>query len=118
MTRRRLDAGAMVAALGAVLLIVSLFLDWYGDGDDGVTAEVARGAVQGLDVEDVEGGLRVKAGHADCGPGHLGVAPAEAGRRLHRDLLGIQPGEKHLEHDRARGKRVHADRLRVGEVAV
>ena len=38
MTRRRLDAGAMVAALGAVLLIVSLFLDWYGDGDDGVTA--------------------------------------------------------------------------------
>ena len=36
MTRRRLDAGAMVAALGAVLLTVSLFLDWYGDGDDGV----------------------------------------------------------------------------------
>ena len=38
MTRRRLDAGAVVAALGAVLLLVSLFLEWYGDGDEGVTA--------------------------------------------------------------------------------
>lgn len=39
MTRRRLDAGAVVAALGALLLLVSLFLDWYGDGgDDGVSA--------------------------------------------------------------------------------
>ena len=31
MTARRLDAGVLVAALGAVLLLVSLFLDWYGD---------------------------------------------------------------------------------------
>lgn len=38
MNRRRVDAGAMVAALGAVLLLVSLFLDWYGNGDDGVSA--------------------------------------------------------------------------------
>ena len=38
MSRRRLDAGAMVAALGAVLLLVSLFLDWYGNGDEGVSA--------------------------------------------------------------------------------
>lgn len=30
---RRLDAGSLVAAAGAVLLLVSLFLDWYGDGD-------------------------------------------------------------------------------------
>ena len=37
-TPRRLDAGAIVAAVGAVLLLVSLFLDWYGDGDDGVSA--------------------------------------------------------------------------------
>jgi peptidoglycan/LPS O-acetylase OafA/YrhL len=36
--RRRIDAGAMVAAAGAVLLLVSLFLDWYGNGDDGVNA--------------------------------------------------------------------------------
>ena len=37
---RRVDAGAAVAAIGAVLLLVSLFLDWYGDddGSDGVTA--------------------------------------------------------------------------------
>jgi carbon starvation protein CstA len=38
-SRHRLDAGAAVAAIGAVLLLVSLFLDWYGDGgDDGVSA--------------------------------------------------------------------------------
>ncbi len=35
---RRLDAGAVVAAVGAVLLLVSLFLDWYGDRDEGYTA--------------------------------------------------------------------------------
>jgi hypothetical protein len=38
MTRRRVDAGAAVAALGAVLLLVSLFLDWYGDDEDGISA--------------------------------------------------------------------------------
>ena len=37
MSRRQVDAGAMVAALGAVLLLVSLFLDWYGNGDEGVS---------------------------------------------------------------------------------
>jgi carbon starvation protein CstA len=32
---RRIDAGAMVAALGGLLLLVSLFLAWYGgEGDD------------------------------------------------------------------------------------
>jgi hypothetical protein len=36
--QRRLDAGAAVAAVGAVLLLVSLFLDWYGEGDEGYTA--------------------------------------------------------------------------------
>lgn len=35
---RQLDAGAAVAALGAVLLLVSLFLDWYGDDEEGLTA--------------------------------------------------------------------------------
>ena len=35
---RRLDAGAAVAAVGAILLLVSLFLDWYGDGDEGYSA--------------------------------------------------------------------------------
>lgn len=30
---RRLDAGVVVAALGALLLLVSLFLDWYGRDD-------------------------------------------------------------------------------------
>jgi hypothetical protein len=35
---RRLDAGAAVAAVGAVMLLVSLFLDWYGEGDEGYTA--------------------------------------------------------------------------------
>ena len=38
MTPRRVDAGAVVAAAGAVLLLVSLFLDWYGDRDEGYTA--------------------------------------------------------------------------------
>ena len=38
MTPRRLDAGALVAAVGAVLLAVSLFLDWYGDDAEGVSA--------------------------------------------------------------------------------
>ncbi len=38
MTPRRLDAGAVVAAAGALLLLVSLFLDWYGEGDEGFTA--------------------------------------------------------------------------------
>ena len=38
MSPRRLDAGAVVAAVGAVLLLVSLFLDWYGDRDEGYTA--------------------------------------------------------------------------------
>ena len=38
MTARRVDAGAAVAALGALVLLVSLFLDWYGDGEDGATA--------------------------------------------------------------------------------
>jgi len=38
MSARRLDAGAVVAALGAVLLLVSLFLDWYGDGDGGAVS--------------------------------------------------------------------------------
>jgi len=35
---RRLDAGATVAALGALLLLVSLFLDWYGERDEGFSA--------------------------------------------------------------------------------
>ena len=35
---RRIDAGAAVAAVGAVLLLVSLFLDWYGEGDEGYSA--------------------------------------------------------------------------------
>ena len=38
MSPRRIDAGAAVAAAGAVLLLVSLFLDWYGDQDEGYTA--------------------------------------------------------------------------------
>jgi hypothetical protein len=35
---RRLDAGATVAATGAVVLIVSLFLDWFGDDREGFSA--------------------------------------------------------------------------------
>ena len=35
---RRIDAGAAVAAAGAVLLLVSLFLDWYGEDDEGYSA--------------------------------------------------------------------------------
>jgi hypothetical protein len=35
---RRIDAGAVVAAGGALLLLVSLFLDWYGDGGEGYSA--------------------------------------------------------------------------------
>ena len=38
MSPRRVDAGAVVAALGALLLLVSLFLDWYGDRDEGYSA--------------------------------------------------------------------------------
>jgi hypothetical protein len=35
---RRVDAGAAVAALGGLLLIVTLFLDWYGDDGEGYSA--------------------------------------------------------------------------------
>jgi hypothetical protein len=35
---RRLDAGAVVAAVGGLVLLVSLFLDWYGDEGEGVSA--------------------------------------------------------------------------------
>ena len=35
---RRIDAGAAVAAGGALLLFVSLFLDWYGEDDEGFSA--------------------------------------------------------------------------------
>jgi len=35
---RRVDAGATVAAAGALLLLVSLFLDWYGERGEGFTA--------------------------------------------------------------------------------
>ena len=35
---RRLDAGAVVAAAGAALLLVSLFLDWYGEDGEGFSA--------------------------------------------------------------------------------
>jgi carbon starvation protein CstA len=38
MERRQLDAGAALAAAGAVLLLVSLFLDWYGDDGHGYSA--------------------------------------------------------------------------------
>jgi len=38
MSRRPVDAGAAVAAGGAVLLLVSLFLDWYGDDGHGYSA--------------------------------------------------------------------------------
>ena len=38
MSRRPLDAGAALAAGGAVLLLVSLFLDWYGDDGHGYSA--------------------------------------------------------------------------------
>jgi len=38
MRRRPVDAGALVAAGGAVLLLVSLFLDWYGDDSSGYSA--------------------------------------------------------------------------------
>jgi hypothetical protein len=33
-----LDAGGLVATAGAVLLLVSLFLDWYGDDGEGFSA--------------------------------------------------------------------------------
>ncbi len=32
---RRVDAGATVAAAGGIVLLVSLFLDWYGDDREG-----------------------------------------------------------------------------------
>jgi len=35
---RRIDAGAAVAALGGLLLLVALFLDWYGENDEGYSA--------------------------------------------------------------------------------
>jgi hypothetical protein len=35
---RRIDAGAAVAALGAALVLVSLFLDWYGNDGEGANA--------------------------------------------------------------------------------
>jgi carbon starvation protein CstA len=35
---RRVDAGAVVAAAGAALLLVSLFLDWYGDDTEAFSA--------------------------------------------------------------------------------
>src|SRR3712207_1597677 len=38
MTPRRLDAGALVAGAGGVLLLVALFLDWYGDERKAVSA--------------------------------------------------------------------------------
>ena len=38
MSPRRVDAGAVVAAAGALLLLVSLFLDWYGDRNEGYSA--------------------------------------------------------------------------------
>ena len=38
MTGRRVDAGALVAAAGAVLLLVALFLDWYGEEGDSISA--------------------------------------------------------------------------------
>ena len=38
MRSQRLPLGPLIAALGAVLLLVSLFLDWYGGDDGGVTA--------------------------------------------------------------------------------
>jgi carbon starvation protein CstA len=38
MSRRPLDAGAAVAAGGAVLLLISLFLDWYGYDGHGYSA--------------------------------------------------------------------------------
>lgn len=38
----RIDAGRLLLALGAVLLLVSLFLDWYGSpGGDGISAWTA-----------------------------------------------------------------------------
>ena len=39
-TPARLDAGSVVAALGGVLLLISLFLNWYGavDGDEAISA--------------------------------------------------------------------------------
>lgn len=38
MSRRPIDAGAAVAAGGAFLLLISLFLDWYGDDGTGYSA--------------------------------------------------------------------------------
>ena len=38
MEPRRIDAGALVAAAGAVLLLVALFLDWYGDENEAISA--------------------------------------------------------------------------------
>jgi len=38
MSRRPVDAGAAVAAGGSVLLLISLFLDWYGDDGTGYSA--------------------------------------------------------------------------------
>jgi hypothetical protein len=37
----QVDAGTLLAGLGALLLLISLFLDWYGEpggGDDGLSA--------------------------------------------------------------------------------
>ena len=36
--QRRVDAGAALAAIGALVLLVSLFLDWFGDEDVGFSA--------------------------------------------------------------------------------
>ena len=35
---RRVDAGATVAAAGGIVLLVSLFLDWYGDDREAFSA--------------------------------------------------------------------------------
>ena len=35
---RNSGAGPLLAAAASLLLLVSLFLDWFGDGDDGITA--------------------------------------------------------------------------------
>ena len=70
MTVRRIDAGPVLAALGAMLLLVSLFLEWY---EEGLTAWEAFELVDVLLAALAIGAILAVLGRA--GIGEIGLDP-------------------------------------------
>jgi hypothetical protein len=74
--RRRIDIGAILAAAGALLLLVSLFLDWYEEDRDGWKVFEALDLVLAATALLVLAGAAARLGVRQVGPAERAMLPA------------------------------------------